>query len=223
MAWIEQKQRFQKRFDILAQYNINSLIAELNKEIGSYIKTAGIGTRNDQTYTNIIKLTSRIEYIKNVYATLHHDIIEFISKESKDHNLSGLLTENGELQKQIRKLEKIEGDMKVDVESSIARDTILRSRDTDISRHKLFILDRPLRTGMIPYLWVLGVIFVGVALVIFKMSFPNIFDINIAEVFPMILQYITNTYVLGSILIVALIVIVLLSLKISGVFGKNKS
>ena len=113
--------------------------------------------------------------------------------------------------------------MKVDVESSIARDTILRSRDTDISRHKLFILDRPLRTGMIPYLWVLGVIFVGVALFIFKMSFPTIFDINISEVFPMILQYITNTYVLGSILIVALLVIVFLSLKISGVFGKNKS
>jgi thiamine pyrophosphokinase len=76
----------------LAQYNINSLIAELNKEIGSYIKTAGIGTRNDQTYTNIIKLTSRIEYIKNVYATLHHDIIEFISKESspKANNFSSL-------------------------------------------------------------------------------------------------------------------------------------
>jgi len=223
MAWIEQKKRFQKRFDMLAQYNMNETITELNKEIGSYIQTAGIGKRNDQTYSNIIKLTSRIEYIKNIYATLHRDIIKYISKESKDHNLSGLLTENGELQKQIRKLEKIEGDMKVDVESSIARDTILRSRDTDISRHKLFILDRPLRTGMIPYLWVLGVIFVGVALVIFKMSFPNIFDINIAQVFPMILQYITNTYVLGSILIVALIVIVFLSLKISGVFGKNKS
>jgi hypothetical protein len=227
MKWIEQREQFQKSFDSLAQENIQGLITELNQAVGSYISQGGMNQdpNNNPMYENIMRLTRRAEDIKRRYAKLNDDITEFIAKQSKDNNLSGLLSENGELQRHIAKLEKIQSEMKVDVESAIARDDILRSRNTDITRHKLFILDRPVRRGLIPYLWVLAVLFIGVGLVIFKMTMPSL-GVGVgavatnASTVAIFIEFITNKVVLGSLLISALIVILFLSLKIAGVFGK---
>ena len=154
MKWIEQKEEFQKSFDTLAQSNIQGLITELNQAVGNYIAHGGVSQNptNNEEYNNILKLIEKAKGIKNTYSKLNDDIVKFIAKESHNNDLSGLLTENGELQKKINKLEKIQDEMKVDVESAIARDDLLRTKDTDISRHNLFILDRPVRKGLIPYL-----------------------------------------------------------------------
>ena len=134
--------------------------------------------------------------------------------------MSGLLTENGELQKQINRLEKIQEEIKIDVESSITRDKLLRSRDTDVTRHQLFILDRPIRKGLIPYLWIISVLFIGIGLVIFKMSMPSLeTDVGGGSILYMTMEFVTNKIVLGSLLMSALIVILFLSLKVAGVFG----
>jgi hypothetical protein len=114
--------------------------------------------------------------------------------------------------------------MRVDVESAIARDELLRSRNTNITRHELFILDRPVRKGLIPYLWVISVLFIGVGLVIFKMTMPSLglgtaVAAN-ASVELSVMDFFSNKFVLISLLVSALIVIVFLSLKIAGVFGK---
>ena len=122
--------------------------------------------------------------------------------------------------------------MKVDVESAIARDELLRSRNTEISRHQLFILDRPIRRGLIPYLWVLSVLFIGVGLVIFRMTAPSLGMATgnaasnsslygaAASIQMLILGFFSNRVVLVSLLVSTLIVILFLSLKIAGVFGK---
>ena len=116
--------------------------------------------------------------------------------------------------------------MKVDVESAIARDDLLRTRNTDITRHKLFILDRPVRKGLIPYLWVIAILFIGIGLIIFRITVPSIglggvsASTTNTSVISMIIEFITSKIVLGSLLISALIVILFLSLKIAGVFGK---
>lgn len=222
MKWIEQKEQFQKAFDELAQINIKGLITELNKATNAYIQKGGISanSENNPDYTNILYLTKRVEDIKKAYSKLNDDIITYLSNESKSNDLSGLLVENGELQKQLHKLEKIQDEMKIDVESSIARDEILRSRDTNLTRHSLFILDRPIRKGIVPYLWVIGVIFIGVGLIIFRMTLPYLIDgSNLLLAVQMTIEYVTNRNVLGAILIAALIVILFLSLKIGGVFG----
>jgi hypothetical protein len=225
MKWIEQREQFQKSFDSLAQENIQGLITELNQSVARYISRGGMNQdpNNNPEYTNIMNLTRRAEDIKRRYSDLNDNITEFIAKQSKDNNLTGLLIENGELQKQINKLEKIQSEMKIDVESAVARDKLLRSRNTEVNSRQLFILGRPVRRGLIPYLWVLSVLFIGVGLVIFKMTMPTIAlsgTETTTSIPLMVLDFFTNRAVLTSLLVSALIVILFLSLKIAGVFGK---
>jgi hypothetical protein len=225
MSWIEKRKEFQKRFDELSQENVQGLITELNKAVGNYISKSGLSQdpNNNPDYNTVIKLTQRAENIKNRYAALNDDILTYLKNNAKDTNMAGLLNENGELLKQINRLEKIKTETKIDVTSAIARDELLRSRNTDVTRHQLFILGRPLRKGLIPYLWVLSILFIGIGLIIFKMTAPSIGDSTIStdgSIFVMISEFVTNKIVLGSLLISALIVILFLSLKVAGVFGK---
>ena len=219
MKWIEERAKFQKRFDDLSQENVQGLITELNKATGNFIARGGISQdpNNNPDYDTIVKLTQRAESIKQRYAALNDDILKYLTSEAKDNDLAGLLKENGELQKQISRLEKIQDEMKIDVTSAVARDELLRSRNTDVTRHQLFILDRPVRRGLIPYLWVLAVLFIGVGLVIFRMTMPTIvFEGSTGF---SLLSLFENKGVIISLLVSALIVILFLSLKIGGVFG----
>ena len=219
MRWIEERAKFQKRFDDLSQENVQGLITELNKATGNFIARGGISQdpNNNPDYDTIVKLTQRAESIKQRYAALNDDILKYLTTEAKDNDLAGLLKENGELQKQISRLEKIQDEMKIDVTSAVARDELLRSRNTDVTRHQLFILDCPVRRGLIPYLWVLAVLFIGVGLVIFRMTMPTIIfeggtGFSLLSIFE-------SKGVIISLLVSALIVILFLSLKIGGVFG----
>ena len=229
MSWIEKRAQFQKRFDELSQENVQGLITELNKAVGSFIGKGGLSQdpNNNPDYNNIIKLTTRAEGIKKRYSALNDDIIKYLKENAKDTDMVGILTENGELMKQINRLEKIKTETKVDVESAIARDELLRSRNTDVTRHQLFILDRPVRKGLIPYLWVISVLFIGLGLVIFKMTAPSLGLGSGVSATPgdgsvtgMLIELITNKALLATLLVSALITILFLSLKIAGVFGK---
>jgi len=225
MSWVEQRRQFQQRFDNLAQQNIQGLITELNQAYSQYISSAGISQdpNNNQAYNKIIQLSAKAEKIKTDYTKLNDDIVNTLAKDTTNTNLSSILTENGELQKQINKLQKIQDEMKVDVESAVARDELLRSRDTDVSRHKLFILNRPIRKGLIPYFWLLAILFFGVGFIIFKQVIPlpqigatgeGVGALTLA------LAFVMDKRVLLSLLASSLIVIIFLSLKIAGVFGK---
>ena len=226
MSWIEKRAEFQKRFDELSQENVQALITELNKAVGSYISKGGLSQNpnSNPDYNKVLKLTQRAEGIKKRYSALNDDIINYLKANAKDTNMAGLLSENGELQKQINRLEKIQTEMKIDVESAIARDKLLRSRNTDVTSHQLFILDRPVRKGLIPYLWVLAVLFIGIGLVIFKMTAPTLIAGTSSNagvsVGAMVIEFITSKAVLSSLLVSALIVILFLALKVAGVFGK---
>lgn len=233
-SWIDKRAEFQKRFDELSQSNVQGLITDLNQAVGNYIAKAGLSQDPNQNpdYENIQRLMKKAEDIQSRYSALNDDIQKYIASQAQGNNLSGLLQENGELQKHINRLEKIQDEVKVDVESAIARDELLRSRDTNVTRHQLFILDRPVRRGLIPYLWVLSVLFIGVGLVIFRITAPSI-GVAIgnasanatmygaqATLPGMLMGFFSNRVVLTSLLVSAFIVIFFLSLKIGGVFGK---
>lgn len=227
-SWIDERAKFQSRFDNLSQQNVQGLISELKKATNNYISTGGLSqdANNNPTYSNIVKLITKANGIKNDYARLNDDILNYLTKYGKNTDLTTILTENGELQKHIQRLEKVLEEMKVDVDSAVARDELLRSRNTDITPHKLFLLDRPIRKGLVPYLWVLSILFIGVGLVIFRMTMPTFIgtttDATAATGFlGLLIGFFTNKIVLGSLLSAALIVILFLSLKIAGVFGKN--
>jgi hypothetical protein len=226
-SWIEKRAEFQKQFDELSNENIQKLITQLNTAIGTYISQGGLSQdpNNNPNYETIANLIQKAERIKQRYSTLNNNILSYLKNNARDTNITGLLTENGELQKQINRLEKIQDEMKIDVESSVARDKLLRSRDTDVTPHQLFILDRPVRKGLIPYLWVISVLFIGIGLVILKMIIPSL-ELNTIgtsstySIYYIIMEFITNKVVIGSLIASALIVILFLSLKIAGVFGK---
>lgn len=226
MKWSEKRAEFQQRYDNITQQNFQAIITELNKAVSSYISKAGINqdSNNNLDLNRINDLINKAESIKKQFIDLNDDIMNVIKQDADNADLSGILAENGELQSHIKQLEKIKDEMKVDVDSAIARDTLLRSKKTDVSRHNLFLLDRPVRKGLIPYLWILSILFIGIGLIIFKMTLPTIAvgasAVNSSGGLSVISGFFMDKRVLISILVAALIVILFLSLKIAGVFGK---
>jgi hypothetical protein len=222
-SWIEKRAEYQKRFDSLSQENVQALITELNTVVGNYISKGGLSQdpNNNPLNIKITELIQRAENIKQRYSTLNNDILTYLKNNARDTNITGLLSENGELQKQINRLEKLQDKMKIDVETSVARDKLLRSRDTAVTPHQLFVLDRPVRKGLIPYLWVISVLFIGIGLVILKMYMPSlqIDTTSTYSIYSMIIEFITNKVVIGSLIASIVIVILFLSLKVAGVFG----
>jgi hypothetical protein len=231
MDWIDKRKEFQSRYDELSQVNITSLTSELSKAVSSYISKAGISqdSNNNPDYAKIQQLMTQLDNVKMRYVSLNNDILQYISSHGGSNNLTGILKENGELQQHITKLEQIQNEMKVDVDSAIARDELLRSKTEDISQHGLFILNRPLRQNLIPFLWALSILFIGVGLIVFRMTLPidtlsskisGATSVAGTSIFTSILLFITDKRVLLSLLSAALVVILFLSLKIAGVFGK---
>jgi hypothetical protein len=228
MAWREEREQYQRRFDELSQEDIPQLIAKLNKATGDYISKGGLTQNSDPNvnpdYQNMIELSKKAEDIKKRYISLNDDILKYVSQEAKHNNLADLLTENGALQKQINGLHRVEEQIKTDVESAIARDELLRSRKTDISRHKLFLLDRPVRRNMIPYLWVLSIVCIGVGLIVMRMLLPTLgmtpedLAALSSNFLLMLTSFFTNNVIFLSIIAALVIVIIVLSLVVGGVF-----
>jgi len=230
IAWIDKRRDYQQRLDTLAQKNVDNVISNLNSAIEKYISRGGLNqdSQNDPNYKAIQESIAFIEDIKQKYLDLYNDITTYLKTQSTSLNLSGLLQKNGELQLTIKQLQKVQDEIKIDMESAIARDELLRSKDTKLNSHDLFLLGRPVRKGRIPYLWALGVLFIGVAIYLLYMSARAMGFTNTATgestVFMVFVAYLYNVFsnkmVLLSLLIAALIVILFLSLKVAGVFGK---
>lgn len=167
-----------------------------------------------------------LQTLKDRSTYLFNKINSALSTEIADQPTADLLSRTGQLQQQIQRLHAIKKDIKVDVESAVARDEVLRSRDTKLNSHKLFLLNRPIRKGVIPYLWVLSVLFIGVSLVLFRMMLPDsILSTNSGafgssmSISLMISEFFENKMVLISIIVSLCIVVLFLGLKMTGIFG----
>jgi hypothetical protein len=219
MSWIEKRAQFDSRNSTLSQEDIQGRISQLKQSINNYVQNTG-NTRNIN-FEKIQKLMTELNDIKGKYNKLNMDIINYLKNESKAPELSTLLMENGDLQQKIQRLEKMDNEIKIDVESAIARDELLRSKNKEINSHTLYLLDRPVRRGSIPYLWVLSVLFIGMGILLFYYVAPPLIIYNQYISFSsFFIELFTNTQIIGSLLIASLIVIIFLSLKIAGVFGK---
>jgi len=229
IAWKEEREIHQRRFDeLFNKEDIQQLIKKLNTATGNYISKGGLTQNSDPNdnpdYKDIIDLSKKADDIKRNYVALNDNILKYVSKEAKRNNLPDLLTENGMLQKQINGLHKVEEQIKTDVESAIARDELLRSRNTDISPHKLFLLDRPVRRSMIPYLWVLSVLCIGVGLIAMRMILPSLgmtpeeLAALSSNFLLMLTSFFTNNVLFLSIIAALIVVIIVLSLVVGGVF-----
>jgi len=219
MSWIEKRSYFDSRNSTLGEEQINDRVSKLKKAINNYIQNTD--DKRNTHFQEIQRLMTELNNIKEQYTKLNTDILNYLKDESKAPELSTLLTENGELQQKIQQLEKMNNEIKIDVESAVARDELLRSKNKEINSHTLYLLDRPVRRGSIPYLWILSILFIGVGILLFYYIAPPLTLFNqYFSLTSVIIEFFTSTQILGSLLIASLIVILFLSLKIAGVFGK---
>ena len=153
------------------------------------------------------------------YITLQDKISTYINTHGNNANLDGELAQNGRLQETLIRQEELNKDLKADVETAQAQDELLRSRNTKRNSHTLFLLNRPVRTQMIPILWVISVAFVGLALILVRMSAPQdtILAQGLGSFYFYFMELIASPTVLAALLGAAIIVIIFLSLKIAKV------
>lgn len=223
MSWDEKKEEFKTRNNTLNQINVNGLIFELNNSIASYVQSGGLtkDSSTDPNFNNIQAKITSIKSIKDSYYALLTDINNYLKQHATQTNLSGSLRDNGTLMQNIQNLEKKNEELNIDVETALARDELLRSRNIKRDSHALFLLDRPIRKPVIPYLWVLSILFIGLGLIMIKMTMPE-FNLPMdfaGYLYAVTMNFISNRAVLVSIIIAAIIVIIFLSLKIAGVFN----
>ena len=229
MAWMTKRAEFVQRFNALeSSKNVDTLISQLNVETGKYVSSAGLTQNQDATtnpdYVKIVQLANEADALKKNYDTLNDDILRHLKQASTDNDMPELLRKNGTLQTRLTDLHRYKKEMKVDVESAVARDELLRTRETKLNEHQLFILDRPVRRNMIPYLWVLSVVFVGIGLVLLRRMMP---ELGISEnearalsqsFMDMLSYYFTTNATWLGIIGACIIVILILGLKVGGVF-----
>ena len=223
MSWDNKKTEFNERFNTLNQLNVNGLVSELNNSIASYVQSGGLAKDSsvDPNFNDIQAKMMSIKSIKESYYALISDINTYLKQHATQTNLSGSLRDNGTLTETIKELEKKNEQLNVDVETALARDELLRSRNTKRDSHALFLLDRPIRKPVIPYLWVLSILFIGLGLIMIKMTMPQL-DLPMdfaGYLYAVTMNFISNRAVLVSIIAAAIIVIIFLSLKIAGVFN----
>ena len=135
MSWIEKRSYFDSRNSTLGEEQINDRVSKLKKAINNYIQNTD--DKRNTHFQEIQRLMTELNNIKEQYTKLNTDILNYLKDESKAPELSTLLTENGELQQKIQQLEKMNNEIKIDVESAVARDELLRSKNKEINSEKL--------------------------------------------------------------------------------------
>jgi hypothetical protein len=146
------------------------------------------------------------------------DIQSYVA-EINTTDINSVVNDEGYAQIEIKRLEDINEKLDDDIETARARDELLRSRNTKRTSHMLFLTDRPIRKQTIPVLWLVSVIFIGIALILIRsvtdsIQIPNTilgyFLYTIIDIFQ-------NPVILRTLLGASIIVIIFLSLKIARV------
>lgn len=170
----------------------------------------------------------QLQTLKQEYDYLRYSLSSYLKDQAQSYALSDKLEETGTLQTQIQRLHDENDKMKTDVETAVARDELLRSKDRSGNDHTLYLLDRPIRRPMVPYLWVISVLFVGVGILFFywlssQVLLPNPTNSlgqESSNILILLTNIFNNRFTWMALFGAASIVILFLSLKVAGVFGK---
>jgi hypothetical protein len=160
---------------------------------------------------------------------LYDNIKSFLNSVSSEPNLKLLLEETGTLQEQNKSLHNDLNKKNIDADSAVTRNELLRSRESNLTSHKLFLLNRPIRRNRLPYLWVIGVLFIGIALCVFNVMAPQLpFTFQATDgivptitafligMYQSVIQFIGNPYVITSFVTAVICVIIGAILKNQG-------
>jgi hypothetical protein len=231
------RKEFENRLNEINISNVPSMVEEINRSIAIFVQQGGLNQNPDinPQYQDIQTKLQQIDAIKQSYISLQKEINEYVSKEANQSTWNDTLADNGKLQKDINELEKLQKEMKVDVDSAVARDELLRTRNTNPSRHELYFFNHPIRRSMIPFFWVLSILFIGMAIIFFQLSFPTtqtpIAPIQSVSALPIMgassiaitfmnqmMNLFSNQMMIITLIVSVIILVVVLSLRASGVF-----
>lgn len=199
MTWIEKRGQITNRMNELAQKNQSQMTVE------------------------------QLQTLRQEYDTIRMSLTNYLKEQAQTYALSDKLEQTGVLQAHIQRLHDENDKMKTDVETAVARDELLRSRNRSGNDHTLYLLDRPVRRQMVPILWVISVLFVGVGVLFFYQLAPqlllygtgqNALTTGVVGIYEMISSVFSSRFTWMALFGAACIVILFLSLKIAGIFGK---
>lgn len=224
--WAEQRTIFSKRYESLSDYRQNQLpndIDKLNDAAKQYVSNGGISQdpNTDGAYNTLTSLTDKINKKKSEFANLNKDITTTIKEFSQTYDTGNVLAENGQIQQEIINLQKRLEDSKVDAESANLRDSLLRNRERDVSTRQLYLLDRPVKKSAIPVFWVLSILFTAMGLYIFKQLLPIPSDLSATAstgILDGVLSFFKDARIWMSLTGASIIVIIVLAVKVAGVF-----
>jgi hypothetical protein len=180
-TWANIKTTFETRKEALDNYKNTQLTNDINTlkaSLTNYVKKGGVSQNpaNDADYNKMIELYQKIKTKKDEYKTLNSDLSSKIREVSTAGDMGAILAENGTLQSEITDLQVKLKESNDDVKSAELRDEFLRTQDSNITKHQVFMLGRPLRPNSIPYLWALSVLFIGAAILVFQTQGPSLLE-----------------------------------------------
>jgi hypothetical protein len=227
-SWLDKKETFRTRHEALSNYRQNTLqgdISALNSAVSDFVKRGGVSQdpAADGNYNQILQISQRINAKQAAFKALNTDISTAIKDMSRTYDTGQLLLENGRLQQEIQALEKQKVETTEDADAAAIRDRVLKERDTAVTRHQIFFLDRPVRTSTIPFLWAAAILFVAVGLLVFKQLLPlqgmGVEGVSMGAAILYSLQGVLgDPRIWMALVAAAVITIIVLSLKVAGVF-----
>jgi hypothetical protein len=160
--WVSQKTAFQQRYNTIQDYYA-TVAAPNMSPLQQDLQTIA----SSKNQTDINTAIANIKTQQNNATQLNADITQAIQNYSNANDMDGLLQQNGQLQQQIAATQMRYDELLKDASTADVRSQNLRSSDTQISTHQVFLLGRPLRPASIPYLWALSILFICTALLLF--------------------------------------------------------
>jgi len=173
--WVSQKASFDERHAAIQTYVSNQLptdISTVTTALGTYMTAVGNNQDTTAPATIITQTMATIKQWQDKATTLNSDMTNAINSYASTHDMDSLLIQNGRFQQQIIAAQKRYDEISELANTAVARNKNLRSRETNITSHQVFLLGRPLRPASIPYLWALSVLFVCIAVILFYYYSP---------------------------------------------------
>ena len=199
MMWLEKRGQITDRMNGLDQQNKNQMTVE------------------------------QLQTLRGEYDQVRSSLTNYLKEQAQTYALSDKLEQTGTLQAHIQRLHNENDQMKTDVETAVARDELLRSRNRSGNDHTLYLLDRPVRRQMVPILWVISVLFVGLGVLFFYLLAPqlllsgmgqNALTTSTASAVQLFIEIFTSRFTWMALFGATCIVILFMSLKVAGIFGK---
>lgn len=174
--WQQKTEEIQKKikdiFDnnLLRQGGFPLVIGDLvNKLTVQNLITSG-GLQDTEQKKRTIEANNKI--ISDIEDNIITPLTQKLKDTTKTLDISAMLGKSGQLQQEIMNLETELKQAKEDADNQIARDSVLRSGETAVSKHQIFLLGRPIRQASIPYLWAIAALFFFLGLASIIMMAP---------------------------------------------------